>query len=209
MSHISHDPPAPWWKTAVIYQIYPRSFGDSSGDGVGDLAGITERLDHLAWLGVDAIWLSPFFRSPMHDFGYDVSDYCDVDPVFGTLADFDRAARGRPRARTPRADRLGARPHLDRPPLVRGGARVAHQPQRDWYVWRDAGPAGGLPNNWPSAFTQGARPGPSTRRPASTTCTASCPSSPTSTGRTRTCVRPCTTRCASGSTAAWTGSAPT
>src|SRR5215831_8921063 len=90
----------PWWKTAVVYQIYPRSFApspkypsesvvDSNGDGVGDLEGIRRHLDHLVWLGVDAIWLSPFFPSPMADFGYDVSDYCDVDPLFGTLADFD------------------------------------------------------------------------------------------------------------------------
>ena len=79
----------PWWRGAAIYQIYPRSFADSNGDGIGDLPGITGRLDYVARLGVDAIWLSPFFKSPMRDFGYDVSDYCDVDPVFGSLADFD------------------------------------------------------------------------------------------------------------------------
>jgi len=79
-----------WWKHGVIYQIYPRSFADSNGDGVGDLAGITERLDYCRWLGVDAIWLSPIFPSPMADFGYDVSDYTNVHPIFGTLADFDR-----------------------------------------------------------------------------------------------------------------------
>ncbi len=82
-----------WWRGAVIYQIYPRSFQDSNGDGIGDLGGIIERLPHIADLGADAIWISPFFTSPMKDFGYDVSDYCDVDPMFGTLADFD--ARGR------------------------------------------------------------------------------------------------------------------
>jgi alpha-glucosidase len=78
-----------WWRGAVIYQVYPRSFADSNGDGVGDLPGITARLDHIASLGVDGVWLSPFFTSPMKDFGYDVSDYRDVDPIFGTLADFD------------------------------------------------------------------------------------------------------------------------
>src|ERR671927_965558 len=79
-----------WWRDAVVYQIYPRSFQDSNGDGVGDLPGITSRLDYLQWLGVDAIWISPIFRSPMKDFGYDIADYCDVDPIFGTLADLDR-----------------------------------------------------------------------------------------------------------------------
>ena len=82
--------PAPWWSTAVFYQVYPRSFADGNGDGDGDLIGLRERLDHLVQLGVDAIWISPFFRSPMADNGYDVSDPCDVDPIFGTLADFDR-----------------------------------------------------------------------------------------------------------------------
>ena len=80
---------SPWWRGATIYQVYPRSFADSNGDGVGDLAGITAHLDYIAGLGVDMVWLSPFFKSPMRDFGYDVSDYCDVDPIFGSLGDFD------------------------------------------------------------------------------------------------------------------------
>jgi glycosidase len=83
------DVPAPWWQEAVFYQVYPRSFADSDGDGVGDLAGIRAHLAYLAWLGVDALWVSPFFRSPMADFGYDVGDYCDLDPLFGNLDEFD------------------------------------------------------------------------------------------------------------------------
>lgn len=83
-------PRAPWWQSDVVYQVYPQSFQDSNGDGTGDLPGAIQRLDYLASLGVDAVWLSPFFRSPMADFGYDVSDYCDVDPIFGTLADAER-----------------------------------------------------------------------------------------------------------------------
>ena len=92
----------PWWRGATIYQIYPRSFADSNHDGVGDLPGITARLEHVARLGADAIWLSPFFKSPMDDFGYDVADYCDVDPIFGSLADFD--------ALVARAHELGLKP---------------------------------------------------------------------------------------------------
>ena len=109
---MTDDGTVPWWRDAVVYQIYPRSFLDTDGDGVGDLRGIERRLDHLSWLGVDAVWISPFYRSPMADFGYDVSDYCDVDPVFGTLADADRADRRCAPAEHPRAHRLGAEPHL-------------------------------------------------------------------------------------------------
>ncbi len=141
-----------WWRGAVIYQIYPRSFQDSDGDGIGDLAGITGRLDHIAGLGADAIWISPFFKSPMKDFGYDVSDYCDVDPMFGTLADFD--------ALVARAHDLGLRVMID---LVLSHTAAAHpwfdesrrdrtNARADWYVWADPKPDGTPPNNWLSVF---------------------------------------------------------
>jgi alpha-glucosidase len=142
----------PWWKGAAIYQIYPRSFADSNGDGIGDLAGITAHLDHVVSLGVDAIWLSPFYTSPMKDFGYDVADYCDVDPIFGTLADFD--------ALVARAHALGLRVLTD---LVFSHSSDAHPwfvdsrasrtgPHADWYVWADARPDGTPPTNWQSVF---------------------------------------------------------
>jgi alpha-glucosidase len=144
----------PWWKSAVCYQIYPRSFCDSDGDGVGDLEGIRRRLDHLEWLGVDAVWISPFFPSPMKDFGYDVSDYCDVDPLFGSLADFDRLLA--------EAHERGIRVLIDWVPnhtsdqhpwfLESRSSRSA--PKRDWYVWRDGEPER-PPNNWRAAFTGG------------------------------------------------------
>ena len=143
---------AAWWQTAVFYQIYPRSFADSNGDGLGDLPGVTARLDHLAWLGVDAVWLSPFFPSPDVDFGYDVSDYCAVDPRMGSLADFD--------ALLEQAHRRGMRILLD---LVLNHTSDQHawfqesrggrgSPRRDWYIWRDPAPGGGPPNNWQSIF---------------------------------------------------------
>jgi alpha-glucosidase len=141
----------PWWREAVIYQIYPRSLQDSDGDGVGDLGGIERRLDHLAWLGVDAVWISPFYRSPMADFGYDVADYCDVDPVFGTLADADRLIAA--------AHARGVRVLLDwvpnhtsdRHPWFVESRSSRRSPRRDWYIWRD-GRDGGPPNNWRAAF---------------------------------------------------------
>jgi alpha-glucosidase len=137
-----------WWQRGVIYQIYPRSFMDSDGDGVGDLPGILARLDHLTWLGVDAVWLSPVYPSPMVDFGYDVSDYCDVDPVFGTLADLDRLLAA--------AHRRGLRVLLDwvpnhtsdRHPWFLESRSPRDNPRRDWYIWRDGRPDGGPPSNW-------------------------------------------------------------
>jgi alpha-glucosidase len=142
----------PWWQSAVVYQIYPRSFQDSNGDGIGDLAGITQRLDYLAWLGVDAIWLSPIFRSPMADFGYDVADYRDVDPIFGSLADLGGLVDA--------AHRRGIRVLLDFVPnhtsslhpwfLESRSSRTNER--RDWYIWRDPLPEGGPPNDWQANF---------------------------------------------------------
>ena len=142
----------PWWRGAVIYQIYPRSFQDSNGDGVGDLPGITQRLDYVANLGVDAVWLSPFFTSPMRDFGYDVSDYCGVDPVFGTLADFDLLVE--------RAHGLGLKVIIDQVyshtsdqhAWFRESRSDRHNPKSDWYVWADPKRDGSPPNNWQSVF---------------------------------------------------------
>jgi alpha-glucosidase len=141
-----------WWRGAVIYQIYPRSFQDSTGDGGGDLTGITGRLEHVASLGVDAIWLSPFFKSPMADMGYDVSDYCDVDPMFGTLADFDTLVA--------KAHSLGLKVVIDQVishtsdqhPWFKESRTSRDNPKADWYVWADPKPDGTAPNNWLSIF---------------------------------------------------------
>lgn len=143
----------PWWKCAVVYQIYPRSFADTNGDGVGELEGIRRHLDHIAWLGADAIWLSPIFRSPMRDFGYDVSDYYDVDPVFGSLADLD-ALVDDAHARDLRVilDWVPAHTSSDHPWFVESRSSRTN-PKRDWYVWRDPKPDGAPPNNWKSAFS--------------------------------------------------------
>ncbi|WP_092061260.1 alpha-glucosidase family protein [Poseidonocella pacifica] len=147
--------PAPdqdWWRGAVVYQVYPRSFQDSNGDGIGDLSGIIHRMEYLRTLGVDAIWISPFFRSPMRDFGYDVSDYRDVDPMFGTLGDFDALVH--------RAHECGIRVIID---LVLSHTSSDHpwfkesrsgrdNSKSDWYVWADPKPDGTPPNNWLSIF---------------------------------------------------------
>ncbi|MEQ7872989.1 alpha-amylase family glycosyl hydrolase [Sphingomonas sp. ASV193] len=143
---------SPWWKGAVIYQIYPRSFADSNGDGVGDLRGIIAHLDHVAELGCDAIWISPFFTSPMADFGYDVADYRGVDPIFGTLDDFD--------ALVDRAHALGLRVLIDQVyshssdqhPWFAESRISRDNPRADWYVWADPKPDGSPPNNWQSVF---------------------------------------------------------
>ena len=141
-----------WWRGAVIYQIYPRSFQDSNDDGIGDLPGVLARLDHVASLGVDAIWISPFFTSPMADFGYDIADFRGVDPLFGTLEDFDRVLA--------KAHALGLKVMIDQ---VLSHCAVAHpwfiesrasrdNPKADWFVWADAKPDGSPPNNWLSIF---------------------------------------------------------
>ncbi len=146
------DDDGDWWRGAVIYQIYPRSFQDSNGDGIGDLPGIVSRLPHVASLGVDAIWISPFFTSPMKDFGYDVSDYCDVDPMFGNLADFE--------ALVDSAHRLGLRVLIDlvlshtsdQHPWFQESRASRDNARADWYVWADPKPDGTPPNNWLSIF---------------------------------------------------------
>lgn len=152
MTEATLSPDKDWWRGAVIYQIYPRSYQDSNGDGIGDLKGITARLPHIAALGADAIWISPFFTSPMKDFGYDVSNYTDVDPMFGSLADFD--------AMIAEAHRLGIRVMID---LVISHTSDKHpwfvesrssriNARSDWYVWSDPKPDGTPPNNWLSIF---------------------------------------------------------
>jgi len=151
-AHTPADIPAPWWRGGTIYQIYPRSFADSGRDGVGDLPGVAARLEHVAALGADAVWLSPFYPSPMADFGYDVADYCGVDPLFGDLAAFDRVLA--------RAHALGLKVLLDfvpnhssdRHPWFQESRRSRDDPKRDWYIWRDPAPGGGPPNNWISDF---------------------------------------------------------
>jgi alpha-glucosidase len=146
------DDKAQWWRGAVIYQVYPRSFRDSNGDGVGDLRGVIAGLDHIAGLGVDALWLSPFYRSPMKDFGYDVSDYCDVDPQFGTLADFDELlAAARARGLKVIVDQVWAHTS-DEHPWFKASSASREGDKADWYVWADAKPDGSPPNNWQASF---------------------------------------------------------
>jgi alpha-glucosidase len=142
----------PWWKGAVIYQVYPRSFRDTTGNGVGDLRGILEGLGHIADLGVDAVWLSPFFTSPMADYGYDVADYRSVDPIFGTLEDFDAVIE--------RAHGFGLKVIIDQVyshtsdqhDWFRASRATRHGEMADWYVWEDARPDGSPPSNWQSVF---------------------------------------------------------
>ena len=189
--------PAPWWTSAVVYQVYPRSFQDSDGDGIGDLGGVLHRLDHLADLGVDVLWLSPVYPSPQADNGYDISDYQGVDPLFGTLAQLDELIARAARARDAAGHGPRREPHQRRAPVVRRVAvvavvaearlvLVAAAPRR---ARRRATRARSRPTG---SRSSPAPPGPSTRRAASTTCTCSPASSPTSTGRTPRSGRPST-----------------
>ncbi len=149
---MGHGKATEWWRGAVIYQIYPRSFMDTNGDGVGDLPGIIDKLDYVASLGVDAIWISPFFKSPMADFGYDIADYRDVDPLFGTLDDFDRLLA--------KAHALGIRVMIDQVlshtsdqhAWFRESRMDRDNPKADWYVWADPRDDGTPPTNWMSLF---------------------------------------------------------
>jgi oligo-1,6-glucosidase len=150
--------PSDWWRTAVVYQVYPRSFSDSNGDGVGDVPGVTSRLDYLEKLGVDVVWLSPVYASPMDDNGYDISDYESVDPLFGTLADLDALLEGLHRRGMRLVMDLVVNHTSDEHPWFQN-SRDPRSPKRDWYWWRPARPGlepgapGSEPTNWESAFS--------------------------------------------------------
>ncbi|HKO93771.1 MAG TPA: alpha-amylase family glycosyl hydrolase [Polyangiaceae bacterium] len=155
MAPVDRVPPRPahlWWQKGIVYQVYPRSFADSDGNGVGDLPGVLSKLDYLEWLGVDAIWLSPVFPSPMADFGYDVSDYTGIHPIFGNLHDMQELIE--------RTHQRGMKLILDfvpnhtsdQHPWFLEARSSRSNPKRDWYLWKDAKPGGGAPNNWLSVF---------------------------------------------------------
>ncbi len=141
-----------WWQTGVIYQIYPRSFQDSNGDGIGDLHGITQRLDYLQWLGVTAIWISPIYPSPMADFGYDISDYTGIHPLFGTTEDFDELLQQAHQRQIKVILDLVPNHTSDQHPWFLESQSSKDNPKRDWYIWKDGQEGGALPNNWLSVF---------------------------------------------------------
>ena len=141
-----------WWQRGIVYQIYPLSFQDSNGDGKGDLNGIRQRLDYLAWLGVDAVWISPIYPSPMQDFGYDVSDYCDVAPTFGTLGDFDELVAEVHRRRIKLILDFVPNHTSDQHPWFLESRSSRDNPRRLDKIWRDTTPAAGLRNNWLQRF---------------------------------------------------------
>ncbi len=155
---MSIEQPA-WWTSAVVYQIYPRSFADSNGDGMGDLGGVLSKLDYLAELGVDVLWLSPIYESPQHDNGYDISDYQEIDPVFGTLEEFDALLAGVHERGMKLVMDLVVNHTSSRHPWFLESASSPDNPKRDWYWWRDAregftaGERGAEPSNWGSAFS--------------------------------------------------------
>jgi alpha-glucosidase len=141
-----------WWQWGVLYQIYPRSFQDSNSDGVGDLRGVLRRLPYLCDLGVDALWLSPIFPSPMADFGYDISNYVDIDPLFGNLADLDALIEAAHACGLKVLLDLVPNHTSDRHPWFVESRASRDNPKRDWYIWRDPAADGGPPNNWLSQF---------------------------------------------------------
>jgi alpha-glucosidase len=141
-----------WWQSGTVYQIYPRSFRDSNADGIGDLAGITSRLDYLTWLGVDSLWLSPFYPSPMADFGYDISNYVDVDPIFGNLADFDKLLEAAHARNLKILVDFVPNHTSDEHEWFKESRSSRDNPKSDWYIWHDPKPNGDPPNNWLSNF---------------------------------------------------------
>ncbi|MBV9441750.1 MAG: glucohydrolase, partial [Acidobacteriaceae bacterium] len=145
-------PDIDWWKHAVIYEVYPRSFGDSNGDGIGDLNGITQHLGYLKDLGVDAIWITPFYPSPQVDFGYDISDYRGIDKQFGTMADFDRLMAEAKRRNIRVIGDMVLNHTSDQHPWFIESKSSRTNSKADWYIWHDPKPGGGPPNNWQSDF---------------------------------------------------------
>jgi alpha-glucosidase len=141
-----------WWQRGIIYQIYPRSFADSNGDGVGDLRGILGALDYLHWLGIDAVWLSPIYPSPMADFGYDITDYTAIHPLFGSLADMDALLQAAHDRQLKVILDFVPNHTSDQHPWFQASQRSRTHPKRDWYIWKDAKPDGAPPNNWLSVF---------------------------------------------------------
>src|SRR4029453_10827656 len=158
-SRVKKPPPLAnfkWWQRGIIYQVYPRSFMDSDGDGVGDLAGIRSKLDYLQWLRIDALWISPIYPSPMADFGYDISNYTDIDPIFGTLDDFD-ALLGDAHGRGLKVLLDYVPNHTsDQHPWFLDSRSSRDSAKRNWYIWRDPKAGGGPPNNWLANFGGGA-----------------------------------------------------
>src|SRR5688500_2968080 len=152
LEHCMSEREPQWWRRGVVYQVYPRSFQDSTADGIGDLDGVTQRMDYLAWLGIDAVWLSPFYPSPMADFGYDVADYVDVDPMFGDLAAFDRLLAAAHERGLKVVIDLVPNHTSDQHPWFLESRSSRTIPKRDWYIWRDPQPDGAPPNNWLAVF---------------------------------------------------------